>query len=94
LTSPEQLGKLHIEGGRQQLPLPLDPEKADYFVFCKTRKVLDGVEVLHRDRLPQSTISSLLKTFGEITGFLHPMFTYRFRYGGGKILNQSGESPS
>lgn len=38
-----------------------------------------------------STMSGRLKSLGEIHGWLHSMFAHRFRCGGGKMLNESGE---
>ncbi|KAJ5443134.1 hypothetical protein N7445_004247 [Penicillium cf. griseofulvum] len=34
-------------------------------------------------------MSGRLRNLGEIHGFLQSMFAYRFRYGGGKMLNES-----
>ena len=37
------------------------------------------------------TMSDRLKSLGEIHGWLHSMFSYRFWYAGGKMLNESDE---
>lgn len=84
LTSPEQLSKLDIGRGRNQLPLSLDPRKAHHFVFCKTRKMFNGVEVLHDERLPVSTLSPWLMIIVEVTGLLQVVRGYVLRYAGGK----------
>lgn len=34
-------------------------------------------------------MSARLRSLGEIHGWLHSMFAHRFRYGGGKMLNES-----
>jgi len=38
-------------------------------------------------------MSSLLVTFGEIRGWKGAFHAHQFRYGSGKVLNESGESP-
>lgn len=92
MTSPEQPGMLNIGRGRNQLPLPLYPRKVDHFVFCKTKKTFNEVEVLHGECLPLSTISPWLRIIGEVTGLLQVVRGYVLRYAGGKVLDNSGES--
>jgi Protein of unknown function (DUF3435) len=93
LTSSEQLSKLDIRRERNQLPLPLplNPRKAHYFVFCKTRKSFNG-KVLHDERLPLSTLLPLLRIIGEVTGLLQVVRGYVLRYASSKVLNSSGKS--
>ncbi|QKX60769.1 uncharacterized protein TRUGW13939_07915 [Talaromyces rugulosus] len=90
LKSMEDLRQLFLEGGRQQLPLPLKREKADYYVFCRVEAKRGKVTVNTKLPITPSTLSSQMKDFGEIAGFLWSMFTHRFRYGGGAIMNTSG----
>ncbi|OQD92082.1 hypothetical protein PENSOL_c045G01969 [Penicillium solitum] len=40
--------------------------------------------------MPKSTISALLATFGEIRGWKEAFHAHQFRYGSGKVLNESG----
>ena len=91
LTSVEQLRILRQhEHGQQQL-LPLDPEKAEYYIFCKA-EVINGAPVIHRiHSMGEETMRSMLREFGEIHGWLLPFFLHQFRYGYGKILNECGE---
>jgi Protein of unknown function (DUF3435) len=94
LKSMEDLRRLFLEGGRQQMELPLKPEKADYYVFCRVEATGGKVKVHRKQPISIETLSFQLKTFGEIAGFRWSLFTHRFRYGGGTILNGSGKFPS
>lgn len=85
----EQLRRLFIEGGRQQMELPLKPEIEDSYLFCKTA-IVDGEAVFQWEKpITQGAMSARLRSLGEIHGWLHSMFAHRFRYGGGKMLNES-----
>lgn len=87
-----RLRELLTEDGRQEMQLPLKPEVEEYFLFCKT-KVVDGKPTLvWNEPINASTMSGRLRTLGEIHGWLHSMFAHRMRYGGGKVLNASGQS--
>jgi hypothetical protein len=91
LKSMEDLRRLFLEGGRQQMPLPLKREKADYYVFCRVEAKRGKVTVNPKLPITPSTLSAQIKDFGEIAGFLWSLFTHRFRYGGGAIMNASGK---
>lgn len=87
----EDLRRLLVEDGRQQLELPLKPEIEEYFLFCMT-DVVDGSPAIQWTKsMNPSTMSSRLKNLGEIHGWLHTFFAHRMRYGGGKMLNESGQ---
>ena len=87
----EDLRRLWVAGGRQQMEVPLKRDKAQHYVFCKVKSVRGKIQI-HRDQpILQSTLSRQLKIFGEIAGFKWSLFTHRFRYGGGTILNESGK---
>jgi hypothetical protein len=91
LHSMEDLRRLLVEEGCQELPLHLKPEIEEYFLFCMTR-LEDGIPTIQwEEPMNTSTMSSRLKTFGEIHGWLYTFFAHRMRYGGGKMLNESGE---
>lgn len=90
LTSKAQLRKLFISKGCEQLLVPLDPEKSNWYIFCKT-ELVKGVPTIRRTtQMPKSTMSSLLVTFGEIRGWKGAFHAHQFRYGSGKVLNESG----
>lgn len=91
LTSKAQLRELPISKGCEQLLVPLDPKKSHWYVFCKT-ELVKGVPTIQRTtQMPKSTISALLVTFGEIRGWKGAFHAHQFRYGSGKVLNESGK---
>ncbi|KAJ6061027.1 hypothetical protein N7499_004108 [Penicillium canescens] len=66
LTSKAQLRKLFISKSCEQLLVPLDPKKSEWYIFCKT-ELVKGVPTIQRTiQMPKSAISTLLVTFGEI----------------------------
>ncbi|CEJ61914.1 hypothetical protein PMG11_10430 [Penicillium brasilianum] len=85
----EKLRSLFVEGGRQQMPLPLKPEVEEYYIFCKTEVVNGHPALLWDQPMLGGTMSARLKNLGEIDGWLQSMFAHRMRYGGGKMLNNS-----
>ncbi|KAL2836851.1 hypothetical protein BJX68DRAFT_250307 [Aspergillus pseudodeflectus] len=90
LTSKAQLRKLFVSKGCQQLLVPLDRKKADWYVFCKT-ELVKGIPTIQRTQpMSKSSMSSLLVTFGEIRGWPGAFHAHQFRYGGGKVINESG----
>jgi hypothetical protein len=64
LTSPEDLSKLDIEPGRNQLPLPLDPLKDDMPVFRNVVSTADGFVISDTEHLPYGAIYWALKVIG------------------------------
>ncbi|OJD21219.1 hypothetical protein ACJ73_07443 [Blastomyces percursus] len=82
LTSMEKLRGLKIGGNRQQTPIPLKPEMANHYVFCKVAKVDGEVRIFPEEKMDPS---SAIRTIAEIAGFLHPWFNHRCRYGGGLV---------
>ncbi|CAG8198775.1 unnamed protein product [Penicillium nalgiovense] len=90
LTSKAQLRKLFISKGCEQLLVPLDPKKSEWYIFCKT-ELVKGVPTIQRTiQMPKSAISTLLVTFGEIRGWKGAFHAHQFRYGSGKVINESG----
>ncbi|KAJ5950701.1 uncharacterized protein N7479_009114 [Penicillium vulpinum] len=90
IRSMADLRRLFLEGGRQQMEIPLKTEKAEHYVFCKV-EAAKGKIVFHRHQpISVGSLSNQLQTFGEIAGFKWSLFTHRFRYGGGTIMNESG----
>ncbi|KAJ5989691.1 hypothetical protein N7481_004901 [Penicillium waksmanii] len=65
---------LFVEGGCQQILLPLKPKVEEYYIFCKTEVVNGYPDLLN---------------LGEIYSWLQSMFVYCIRYRGRKILNNS-----
>lgn len=91
LRSMEDVRRLLVEDGCEQMELYLKPEIEEYFLFCMTT-VVDGTPMIQWNRpINASTMSARLQSLGEIHGWLHTFFAHRMRYGGGKQLNESGK---
>ncbi|OGM39396.1 hypothetical protein ABOM_012132 [Aspergillus bombycis] len=89
LRSKAQLRKLFIRKRCEQLVIPFDPAKADWYVFCKT-ELVDGVPTAQWEQaMTNAMMSRLLVIFGEIHGWLGMFHAHQFRYGSGKIINES-----
>ncbi|KAI9764096.1 MAG: hypothetical protein M1840_008901 [Geoglossum simile] len=91
LTCAEQLSKLNIRPGCNQLPLLLLPEKADIPVFRKSIKTLYGWEISPDQPLPYSTLLPCIKKLGVLTRFPQIKRPYCLLYGTGNAFNQSGD---
>ncbi|EER44432.1 C2H2 finger domain-containing protein [Histoplasma capsulatum H143] len=91
LRSMEDVRKLVPADGCQELPLPLKQEMDNWYIFCKV-DVQDGqVRILRDTPMSAGTLDSQLKSMSEIHGFHNTFFSHQFRYGGGKLLDESGE---
>ncbi|EEH45265.2 uncharacterized protein PADG_01415 [Paracoccidioides brasiliensis Pb18] len=88
LISMEQLRGLTIGGGRQQKPIPLKPEMADHYVFCKVTKEGGKVCIFPKEKMDPSSAHSGQSP--RSVGFCTPGSTIAAPYGGGLILNKSG----
>jgi hypothetical protein len=87
----EQLWKLWVMRGCQEMELPLKRNMDDYYLFCKV-EVADGqVQILCDQPLSDGTLYGQLKSCSIIEGFLNPLFSHQFCYGGRKSLDISGE---
>lgn len=92
MNSMEDLRRLLVEDGRQEMPLPLKSEMDNYHVFPKV-DVIDGEPcILWETQMNGSTLDGQLRSFSEIHGFLNAFFSHQFRYGGGALLDQSGKN--
>ncbi|TVY31731.1 hypothetical protein LSUB1_G007777 [Lachnellula subtilissima] len=92
LTSAEQLSKLDIRPGTNQLALPLKPSMANIPLFRKSITTPYSTEISPFEPLPYTTLRSLLKTLDILFGLLHILRAYCLRYGAGNAFNQSGHS--
>lgn len=92
LTSAEQLSKLDIRPGTNQLPLPLKRSMDDIPIFRKSITTTYGTEISPDEPLPYATLLPLVKKLGILTGFLHIHRPYGLWYGAGNAFNQSGLS--
>jgi hypothetical protein len=91
LTSPEQLGRLEVEPGRNQLPLPLRSDLGNIPVFRKAIRTLHGWGVSPNLQLPYSTVAPWMKKLGAITGFRQIARPYTLRYAAGKAFDDNGK---
>ncbi|KAJ6163934.1 hypothetical protein N7470_002606 [Penicillium chermesinum] len=90
LNSMEDLRELLVEGGRQEMPLPLKKEMDNYYVFPKVDVTCSPPRILWETPMNGSTLDAQLRTSSEIHGFLNHFFSHQFRYGGGDLLDKSG----
>ncbi|KAJ5066003.1 C2H2 finger domain protein [Bipolaris maydis] len=89
LTSPEELSRLKIPPGRNELPLRLNRTLDNVPVFRKAVQTLNGWDVSPTEPLPYSTLLPWIRTLGEITGFAQVTRPYSLRYAGGKAFNEN-----
>ncbi|KAI9889389.1 MAG: hypothetical protein M1814_005325 [Vezdaea aestivalis] len=90
LTCPEQISKLDIPPGCNSLSLPLKPELDDIPVFRRSVRTVTGWEISPNLPLQRTTVSTWMKSLGEITGFRQVARPYCLRYGAGKAFDESG----
>ncbi|KAF2685708.1 C2H2 finger domain protein [Lentithecium fluviatile CBS 122367] len=90
LTSPEELSKLHIPPGRNELPLRLSRELDNIPVLRKAVKTPTGWIISPNEPLPYSTLLPWIRALGQITGFEQVTRPYSLRYAGGKAFNENG----
>jgi hypothetical protein len=91
LKSMKQIRNLWVMRGCQEMELPLKREMDDYYLFCKVELVCGQIQIIRDQHLSDDTLYGQLKSCSEIYGFLNPLFSHQFRYGGGKLLDSSGE---
>jgi hypothetical protein len=72
------------------MELPLKREMDNYFVFPKIIVVDGEPHILWEILTGTNIVPAQLALLSEIHGFLNGFFTHQFRYGGGKLLDNSG----
>ena len=90
LTSGRQLSRLDIRPGYQQLELLLKLSILDVPIFQKSVRTGYRYEISLYEPLSYTTLLSLMKAVGVITGFLQPTCPYCLCYGASNEFNQSG----
>lgn len=90
LTSAEQLPRLHIRDGCNELPLLPDPALDEVPVFRQTERNLQGTGISTDKCLPYSTLLPWVKGISTITNFRQVARPYSLLYGAGKALDNSG----
>lgn len=91
LTSPEELSRLRIPPGRNELPLRLNRKLDDIPVFRKAVQTPSGWAISPDEPLPYATLLPWIRDLGEITGFAQVTRPYSLRYAGGKAFNDNGK---
>jgi Protein of unknown function (DUF3435) len=89
LTFPEELEKLNIMPGENELPLPLRSELDDVWIFRKAIKILTDYEISANERITYGMMSSWIKAIGKILGIEYSVIPYSLRYLTGNKLDQS-----
>ncbi|CAN9454731.1 unnamed protein product [Alternaria alternata] len=89
LTSPEELRRLTIPRGRNELPLHLNHMLDNVPVFRKATRTVHGWDISPHEPLPYSTLLPWVRTLGEVTGFAQVTRPYSLRYAGGKAFNEN-----
>jgi hypothetical protein len=92
LTSSEELSRLTILLGRNELSLRLNRMLDNIPVFQKAVRTLHGWNISSNEPLPYSTLLPWVQTLGEVTGFAQVTRPYSLRYAGGKAFNENGKS--
>ena len=90
----DDLRRLLVEDGRQEMPLPLKTEMDNYYIFPKIDVLNSQPRILWDTPMNGQTLDAQLRAFGEIHGFLNHFFSHQFRYRGVKLLDQSGKCSS
>ena len=81
LTSMEDLWRLFVEDGWQEMPLLLKREMDNYYVFLKVNLICSQPHILWETLMNGHTLDTQLRTFSEIHGFLDHLFSHQFQYG-------------
>ncbi|KAF2031734.1 hypothetical protein EK21DRAFT_99467 [Setomelanomma holmii] len=90
LVSAEELSRLTIPPGRDELRLHLNQSLDNIPVFRKAVRTLHGWDISPDEPLSYSTLLPWIRTLGEITGFAQVTRPYSLRYAGGKAFNENG----
>jgi hypothetical protein len=91
LTSEEELSRLYIPPGRNELPLRLNRELDDIPVLRQPVRTPNGWTISPNQPLQYSTLLPWIRVLGEITGFAQITRPYSLRYNGGKAFNENGK---
>jgi hypothetical protein len=92
IKSMDDMRRLFVMHGCQQLELPLKGEMDDYFLFCKVEE-RDGEPRILRDQpMTDGVFYGAIKSISFIMGLLNVFFFHQFRYGTGKLLDKTGKA--
>jgi hypothetical protein len=91
LTSPEELSRLMIPLGCNELPLRLNQMLDNIPMFRKAERTLHGWNISSNELLLYSTLLLWIQTLGEVTGFAQVTRSYSLRYAKEKTFNENGK---
>lgn len=89
LTSAEQLFRLRIPSGQNQLELPFKQEVQGMPVFRRWESTIHGAQISEAKALAYTTLRPQMVDLGTITGMELPTNPYTFRRGNGEALDNS-----
>jgi hypothetical protein len=88
----DDMRRLFVMRGCQQLELPLKKEMDEYNLFCKVEEI-DGEPHIVRDQpMSDGVFYAAIKSISFIMGLLCVFFYHQFRFGTGKILDKTGKT--
>ncbi|KAF2679215.1 hypothetical protein K458DRAFT_394122 [Lentithecium fluviatile CBS 122367] len=90
LASQEELTRLTIPPGRNQLPLRLAQNLDDIPVLRRVIRNVHGWDISPTEPLLYSTVLPYMRILGEVTGFVEITRPYSLRYAGAKAFNENG----
>ena len=89
LTCPEDIEKLDIHLGENELPLPLRRDLDEVFIFRKAIRTLTGYDISSNEPVTYGTMARWIKAIGEVLGIEYNVICYCLRYLTGNSLDQS-----
>lgn len=89
LTCPEDIEKLDIHAGENELPLPLRSDLVDVFIFRRAIQTLTGYEISPNKPVTYNMMARWIKVISVILGIAYTVICYCLRYLTGNSLDQS-----
>ncbi|EED20923.1 C2H2 finger domain protein, putative [Talaromyces stipitatus ATCC 10500] len=90
IKSMDDLRRLFVMRGCQQLELPLKKEMDDYYLFCKVEEIEGEPRIIREEPMSDGAFYAAIKSISFIMGLLNVFFFHQFRYGTGKLLDKTG----
>ena len=92
LTGPEQLFRLRVPRGLNQLEVPIKDSKMEMPIFRSLERSYQGKKVSETATITAQWLREKMKHLGEVAGFALPVGPYCFRRGNGEALDNSSRS--
>ncbi|EED24131.1 conserved hypothetical protein [Talaromyces stipitatus ATCC 10500] len=90
IKSIDDLRRLFVMHGCQQLELPLKKEMDDYYLFCKVEETDGEPRVIRDQPMTDGVFYGAIKSISFIMGLLNVFFYHQFRYRMKKLLDKTG----